>query len=45
MLLDQEIINNSRSLRNGPSAQRQAMQEARARGLFDAKAHLSHSNG
>lgn len=43
MFSDQEVIKNSRSLKNGPSAQREAIQEARARGIFDAKAHLLHS--
>ncbi|MEE8058814.1 MAG: hypothetical protein V3T17_13430 [Pseudomonadales bacterium] len=40
---DKDLINASRSLREGVDAQRQAMQEARQKGVFDPAEHLRHS--
>lgn|GEM_PF-4595635 len=43
ILSDQEVIALSRSLKHGVEAQREAMAEARKRGIFNAVEHLKQS--
>lgn len=40
---DEEILNRSRSIQFGAYAQREAIAEAKRRGIFDSKAHLANS--
>lgn len=42
-LSNQEVLKLAKSLRHGADRQREAIAEARARGIFNAQAHLANS--
>lgn len=43
LLSDKEVLERSRTIEYGVEAQREALQEARKRGIFDGKEHLKRS--